>query len=184
MTMAAVTPRTSTVPRRLSRMRCCQLLGALGVLTGLMASLPLVASWRLVVPLLRVAVQAAEEEVAEEGEQHTGERCYEQPCRARSYPAAGHPGVQVGAVDEPGEQRGRLLGVPAPVGAPGDLRPDRAQNDDQGEQREADDDSAVSQLVQDCRLGQSAPAFFGLDQVEASRGKGDRERAVGDDRHS
>src|SRR5680860_599204 len=96
--------------------------------------------------------------------------------------AAGHSGVQVGAVDEPGEQRGRLLGVPAPVGAPGDLRPDRAQDDDQGEQGEADDDGAVAQLVQDGRLGQSAPALFGLDQVEAGRGEGDRERAVGDDR--
>src|SRR5674476_1328824 len=160
MTMAAVTPRTSTVPRRLSRMRCCQLLGALGVLTGLMASLPLVASWRLVVPLLRVAVQAAEEEVAEEGEQHTGERCYEQPCRARSYPAAGHPGVQVGAVDEPGEQRGRLLGVPAPVAAPRYFRPDGAQDYGNGEQRESDDDRALADLVQQCGLGKSCPALF------------------------
>src|SRR5450759_2215065 len=37
-----------------------------------------------------------------------------------------------------------------------------AQNDDEGEQREADDDSAVSQLVQDGGLGQPAPALFGL----------------------
>src|SRR5665647_2681476 len=98
--------------------------------------------------LLRVAVQAAEEEVAEEGEQHGGEPCHEQPRRPTSDPTAGHPGVQVGAVDEPGEKRCRLLGVPAPVGAPCDLRPDGAENDDQGEQWEADDDCAVSQLVQ------------------------------------
>src|SRR5450759_2621071 len=148
MTMVAVTARTERVPSRLSRMRCCQLFAFVTFGSGLMGeSSSRVLEWqgRLGVWwcwLLRVAVQAAEEEVAEEGEQHGGEPRHQQPRRSTSDPAAGHPGVQVGAVDEPGEQRCRLLGVPAPVAAPGDLRPDRAQDDDQGEQRESDDDRA------------------------------------------
>src|SRR5665647_3140556 len=95
---------------------------------------------RVVLRRLAIAVQPAEEEVAEEGEQHRGEPGHEQPGSPTSDPAPGHPGVQVGAVDEPGEQRGRLLGVPAPVAAPGDLGPDRAKDHGQGQQRESDDD--------------------------------------------
>src|SRR5665647_2235686 len=152
MTMAAVTARTSTVPSRLSRTRCCQLLGVPAVVTGIMvvvflASVGVAALLGLLwCCLLRVAVQAAEEEVAEEGEQNASERSHEQPCRAMSDPAAGHPGVQVGAVDEPGEQRGRLLRVPAPVAAPRDLRPDRSEHDGHGQEGESDDDRAIAHL--------------------------------------
>src|SRR3954451_11939892 len=52
-----------------------------------------------------VAVQAAEEEVAEEREQHGREAEHEQPGGAAAAPAVDDARVQVGAVDEPREQR-------------------------------------------------------------------------------
>mmetsp|Transcript_24058 Transcript_24058/g.71601 ORF Transcript_24058/g.71601 Transcript_24058/m.71601 type:complete len:424 (-) Transcript_24058:246-1517(-) len=56
--------------------------------------------------------------------------------------------VEVGGVDEPADQGPGLLGVPAPVVAPGLVRPHRAGDDADREEAEAQEQRAVGQVVQ------------------------------------
>ena len=78
---------------------------------------------------------------------------------AAALPAGRGPGVQVGRVDDPGDERPGLLGVPAPVAAPRVLGPDRAGDDREGPQREREGDRCGR------RLGRAASA------AAASRGE-------------
>src|SRR5680860_1619725 len=116
---------------------------------------------------LGIAVQPSEEEVAEVGEERRREDDHQQQRRSPPSPAAGGTGVEVGAADDPGDERGGLLGVPAPVPAPGDVGPDGAEDDRQGQEREADQDRPVGEVVQQLAIRQEPSLAAGLDHVEA-----------------
>ena len=87
--------------------------------------------------------------------------------------------MQVGAVDQPGHQRSGLLRIPAPVAAPGDVRPDRTEDDHDGEHRERDDDSLVAQLVEHFLLRPALPLDVRRKQVHHGSTERDDGRAVG-----
>src|SRR5215831_14298167 len=77
-----------------------------------------------------VAVQAGNPEVdADQVEHEAGESDELDVGRLAAPPAGRGPGVQVPGVHHPGDERPRLLGVPAPVPAPGLVRPDRPGDD-------------------------------------------------------
>src|SRR6266487_4795227 len=99
-------------------------------------------------PLLRVAVEPYDPGVdGVEVEQHGGEADQAQPGGAAAPPAGGGARVQVGGEDRPDDERPGLLGVPAPVPAPGGLRPDGAGHDREGPDREAEGGGLEGQVV-------------------------------------
>jgi hypothetical protein len=62
--------------------------------------------------------------------------------------------VQIGCVHHPGDERHRLLRVPAPVPAPGLLGPDGAEDHPEPEDREREDGGPVGDAIQRLRVGQ------------------------------
>ena len=104
-----------------------------------------------------VRVQAVCEEVhAEVVDQEAGEPDQPERGRLASSPAGGRAGVQVAGVDDPGDEGPGLLGVPAPVAAPGVLGPDRAGDDGEGPQREDERVDPVGQAVEGRGVGRAA----------------------------
>ena len=96
-----------------------------------------------------VGVQAGDEQVdADEVEPERGQPDHRDHRRPPAPPAGGGAGVQVSGVDHPGDQGPGLLGVPAPVAAPGVLGPDRAGGDGEGPQREGEGEEPVRQHVE------------------------------------
>src|SRR5690606_2104672 len=89
-----------------------------------------------------VGVEAVEEVVAVVGEDDRGETEQQDDGAASSAPATECAGVQVDAVDQPGEESCGLLRVPRPVDTPRVVRPDRAEDQDEREQGEPDTDGA------------------------------------------
>ena len=81
---------------------------------------------------------------AREGEEHHRHRDHEIPGHEGSLPPAAKPQMQVHRVDDPGDERPDLLGVPGPEGGPGLLGPDRAREDDNGEKQEAEGHHTVT----------------------------------------
>src|SRR5688572_5642744 len=71
-----------------------------------------------------IGVQSPEDVVAEIGEDHGAESDEQDDRAAIAAPAAQRAGVEVDAVEEPGEEGGCFLGIPLPVGAPGAVGPD------------------------------------------------------------
>src|SRR3990172_1282630 len=67
--------------------------------------------------------------------------------RARSPPTGRRPRVEVPREDHPRDERPRLLRVPAPVPAPGLLRPDRAADHAEGPHRKAEPDEPVGEAA-------------------------------------
>src|SRR5579864_2210592 len=89
---------------------------------------------------------------SEEGEHHDCKaENGEVSCRP-SAPASGDAHVQVSGIDEPGNRRPRLFGVPVPVRTPGAIRPVGAGGDHQGEQGERNANSFVSDAVEGFRV--------------------------------
>src|SRR4029453_12946342 len=89
--------------------------------------------------LLAVAVQADDDGVdGVEVEQQGGQADDGQPGGAAATPAGGGAGVEVGREDRPADEGPGLLGVPAPVAAPGRLGPDGAGDDGEGPDGEAE----------------------------------------------
>src|SRR3990170_2554560 len=131
--------------------------------------------------MLPIAVKPPEEQVAVVGEEGRAEPQDEEGGAALAPPAAQDACVQVGSVQEQGHERGGLLGIPAPVGAPGDVSPQRAEDNDQRHHGEAHHDRLVADLVQEDFLGQPADGVPPLDQKEHGGAEGDGERPVGDD---
>src|SRR5437879_13093358 len=66
---------------------------------------------------------------------------------AMAFPASVHASVDVGAVNQPYDQRPCLLRIPAPVPAPRVAGPHRAPNDPESQQRESDHDRLVAELA-------------------------------------
>ena len=85
---------------------------------------------------------------AEIGKQDRAKARHCQPGDGAPLPALDQPGMQEGSIDEPGDEGGRLLGVPAPVMAPGGLGPHRPGENAQGQEDKADDGSPINQAVQ------------------------------------
>ncbi len=56
-------------------------------------------------------------------------------------------GVQVARVYEPGSKRGRFLWIPAPVAAPGDISPGRAEYQDQRHAGKTEHDRTVARCI-------------------------------------
>ena len=54
---------------------------------------------------------------------------YGKISNAFAVPSTHQPGMQKGGIDEPGNQRPGLFGIPAPVTAPGGIGPDGSGND-------------------------------------------------------
>src|SRR3990170_3524655 len=122
-----------------------------------------------------VAVQPAEEVVAEIGEQGRREADQEEDRGPAAGPATDNPGMEVGRVDEPRDERSGLLRIPAPVAAPGHVRPERPEDEDGSHEREADDDRLVADLVEDGRFRQAPARAGGLEEKEERRTERDRE---------
>src|SRR5438552_117377 len=96
-----------------------------------------------------VAVQAADPEVHGEVREHySGVTEDEDPGRTLSSPLLEATRVQVARVDQPRDERRRLLRVPAPVASPGRVRPPGAERDAKREHREADEDGPVRDLLE------------------------------------
>src|SRR5947208_16959315 len=96
-----------------------------------------------------VGVQTGDDDVDHEKvEGHRAEGEQVDPGRLYATPAGRRPGMQVARVDHPCDERPRLFGIPAPVAAPGCLGPDRAGNDAEGPDREAESDGAVRDAVE------------------------------------
>src|SRR5207244_2946753 len=76
-------------------------------------------------------------------------------------PASGGAGVQVAGVHDPGDERPGLLGIPAPVPAPGLVRPDRPGDDRERPDREREDHGPVGEPVQG--IGTEEPAAHRAD---------------------
>jgi len=95
-------------------------------------------------------------------------------------PPNSHPSVENGGVDEPGDEGPCLLGIPAPVGAPGILGPDSAGDDAQSEEGKAQGEESVVEVVQLAEGGElleetsqllfSNVAF--LDEIDEAHHKG------------
>src|ERR1700722_3074576 len=114
---------------------------------------------------------------------------------APAAPAASSAGVQVAGVDDPGDERPGLLGVPAPVPAPGVVSPDGAGDDPERPDREGEQDGPVGETVQHGGAGQVHHQALGLrgqacgqaplaaigDQVHDVDHGADQEQADGDD---
>src|SRR5580658_4887520 len=84
----------------------------------------------------RVGVQAGDEDLHDQDvERQAGEAEQLDVLRPPSAPASGGPGVQVRGVEHPGDEGPGLDRIPAPVPAPGLIRPDRARDDAEGPDR-------------------------------------------------
>src|SRR5690606_21053120 len=92
-------------------------------------------------------------------EQPAGEGGQGQVGGLAALPAGGGAGVQVAGVGDPGDEGPGLLGVPAPVAAPGVTGPDGARDDRERPQREHGRVDAVGELVQ--RGGGGQPFHHG-----------------------
>ncbi|CAM5231808.1 hypothetical protein SVIOM342S_05753 [Streptomyces violaceorubidus] len=104
---------------------------------------------------VRVGVLAGDEDVdAVVVEQPAAEGDQGQVGGLAALPARGGAGVQVAGVGDPGDEGPGLLGVPAPVAAPGVARPDGARDHREGPQREDGRVDAVGELVEGGRGGQ------------------------------
>src|SRR5437899_8968305 len=134
-----------------------------------------------------IGVQPREEEVdAPEAEDDHAEAEDLVERGAMTFPAPVHAGMDVGAVNQPHDQRPGLLGVPGPVPAPCVVGPHGAQNDPEGQQRESDHDRLVAELVDLLqarkRLVDRAPAPPALrallEQVHHAQATRHRERRV------
>src|SRR5262245_36304240 len=77
----------------------------------------------------RIGVEAAKEVIPKESEDDRAKDGHQEPCGARAVPAALRTGMEVDGSDEPGQERRRLLGIPAPVGAPRFVGPYGAENE-------------------------------------------------------
>src|SRR3990172_9390685 len=99
--------------------------------------------------LLSIAVETSEEQVAVVSEESCAEANDEQAGAPGAPPAAEDTGVQVAAIDQPCDQGRGLLGVPAPVAAPGDVRPDGAEDDCEEHRRKSDHHGLVPQFIED-----------------------------------
>src|SRR4029453_8986657 len=83
--------------------------------------------------LAAVAVEADDDGVDRvEVEQQGGQADDRQPGGAAAPPAGGGAGMEVGGEHRPGDERPGLLGIPAPVAAPGGLGPDGPGDDGEG----------------------------------------------------
>src|SRR5882672_4876716 len=103
-------------------------------------------------------MQADDEDVdAEEVEQERGETDDRDPRRAPTAPPGRRPSVQIARVDDPGDERPRLLRVPTPVATPRRLRPDRARDNCERPDREREGEHAVRRAVEHLRNWQHAP---------------------------
>src|SRR5690625_4398652 len=86
-----------------------------------------------------VGVQAVEVDVDDgEVEDHRGDADEVEHRDLRRTPAARGASMQVGGVDDPHDESPDLLRVPAPVAAPGHLRPDGTGDEGEGPGDEAD----------------------------------------------
>ncbi|MPN18523.1 hypothetical protein SDC9_165883 [bioreactor metagenome] len=161
-TASAVTASTVRFPSRLPRIRARQSGSAMATGSGM--GVPASEESPMWIPDdaavatgSGIGVHASEEEIAEISEDDGGEPEYQQPGGAPAPPAADDPGVQIGAIDQPGHQRRGLLRVPRPIASPGDVRPDRSEDDHDRQHRKGDDHRLVAEFVQHIGLGPAAP---------------------------
>src|SRR5579872_464342 len=70
-----------------------------------------------------------------------------------SPPATSDAHVEISGINQPGNRRPRLFGVPVPVGTPGAVRPVGAGGDHQGEQGEGDTNRFVGDSVERIGIG-------------------------------
>src|SRR3989304_5008738 len=98
----------------------------------------------------RVAVEPAEEEVYSEIGEHRGYEAHDQERGGGLAAPPGHGArVAIARIDEPGYQGGGLLGVPSPVASPGDIGPERTNNDHKEDEGEGYQHSPVAHGVQE-----------------------------------
>ena len=125
-----------------------------------------------------VGVQAAEPERAGVGHQDHPEPDDQQQRGRTTGPGPLVARVEVDRVDQPRDERRGLLRVPAPVAGPGDRGPPRAEDDHRREDREADDDRAVGDLVEDLvRRQPREPVALALDEVRDARPRSSSRRS-------
>src|SRR6267143_4115214 len=81
-----------------------------------------------------IGMQPREQEVdAPEAEDDHAEAEHLVERGAMAFPASVHASMDVGAVNQPHDQRPRLLGIPGPVSAPRIVGPHGAQNEPEGQ---------------------------------------------------
>ena len=102
-----------------------------------------------------ITVQSAQQKVdTKVREENTAKPQHRQPCHPVASPALDGSGMQQGRVNEPGDERPGLLGVPAPVGAPCRIGPHGAGDDAQGKPEEAEEDHLVVEGIKLLEIGQ------------------------------
>jgi len=96
------------------------------------------------VAFLLIRVQPREDIVPEECQEYGGKPHDYQDGRFPVSPTAGDACVHIGSEEEPGDQTGGFLGVPAPVSSPGNICPERSQDNRQRQEGKPDDDGLVA----------------------------------------
>ena len=104
-----------------------------------------------------IAVQAGEEKIhpviGKDDRQKTNNGYPGDPFPG---PASDKTGMQGNGIHKPGNQRPGFLGIPAPVSAPGGIRPHRTGNDTGTQPEETENDGLVDNIVNILEGGQSS----------------------------
>lgn len=109
---------------------------------------------------LRVAVEAGEKVIdAKEGEDDREKTDHREPGGARAAPFGHEVHVKINGVNEPGNQGPPFLRVVRPVRTPGFGGPERAHDDPEGQQREAERNPAVGPFFERVVVGKKAFHF-------------------------
>lgn len=131
-----------------------------------------VRGWEHSRTLCPVTVQPRKQVHAEVGEHDGGKADDGEDGCFFAAPAADESHVDKGGVDEPGDEGPGLLGVPAPVAAPGGVGPYRAGDDADGEKEKTQKDHLVGGLV-DVEGGVLGLLRAWAEKVEKAQGKGE-----------
>ncbi len=93
-------------------------------------------------------MQTSKQEVDSEiGEKNRSNADNRQPGNTAARPSPGKAGMEGQGIDKPGNDRPGLLGIPAPVGTPGLIGPDRTGDDPGRKPHKAENNGLVGQVI-------------------------------------
>jgi len=107
-------------------------------------------------------VQTAQEKVDSKiGEEDANEPDDGQPCHATAAPPLHVTGMEESGIYQPGNQRPGLLGVPAPISAPRQVRPDGSCDDPKRQPEKPEEYHLIVELVELPEIGEQGGCTAG-----------------------
>lgn len=100
-------------------------------------------------------MKPANNEVVEEGKEDSQKTDDQQKGASGIPPSPQYPGMKIGSKYQPGDEAGRLLWVPTPWSAPGDIRPDGTKYYGQRQEGKANNYAVIADTVKDYPLAVS-----------------------------